>query len=216
MRRASTWCTASSVPEWLVCFALCMIDFSHSQYVNFACLLMLCKGNFTLLAQVLYLRKSSMSIILALILSNPFFSRMSITFALMSKLSSISWKIEHWKWHSSLKAKKEGNKWSMTICASELSKGTMRPVIQKYWWLVSALTLFISIILFKILDYYIIWSFRLYRSFLVMNSFLIKPFSILTKLCSKYWYLHAHHNTQKPRIAKTQYSRRAFTKSDWD
>ena len=37
-----------------------------------------------------------------------------------------------------------------------------------------------------------------------------------TKLCSKSWYLHAHHNTQKPRIARSQYSRRAFTRSDWD
>ena len=60
--------------------------------------------------------------------------------------------------------------------------------------------------------YYIIWSFCLYCSFLVLNSFEIKPFSIFTKLGSKSWYLHAHHNTQKPHIAKTQYSRWAFKK----
>ena len=46
---------------------------------------------------------------------------------------------------------------------------------------------------------------ELCRSLLCSGSF-------FTKLCSKSWYQHAHCNTQKPCIARTQYSRRAFTK----
>ena len=62
--------------------------------------------------------------------------------------------------------------------------------------------------------YYYIWIFRLYCSFLVLNSFWSKPFSIFTKLCSKSWFLQAHYNTQKSGIAKTQRSSRPFTK-EW-
>ena len=49
----------------------------------------------------------------------------------------------------------------------------------------------------------LLWSFRLYRLFLVLSTFISKAFSIFTKLCSKSWYLHSHYNTQKWRTTNT-------------